>query len=156
MRSWCAGEFVTAVDFTETFIPGPCSFNCSSHPKEQGLALPHCGLSSGEPGQGAGPGPGVQITWSAPKYLWQLCTGGVVGCPLHGQTKIHCPTFRPLMLFSWCSCWLLHRQFISLGSSSNRSFLQKATAFVALPGKALCGCSTVCAGSESSVSKSPV
>lgn len=57
----------------------PCSSKCSSHPKEQGLALPHCGPSHGESGpvaaRGTGPGAVVQIALSAPHYLWQLCTG---------------------------------------------------------------------------------
>lgn len=43
-----AGEFVSAVDFTETCIPCPPSCNCSSHPKKYGLALPPRGLSCGE------------------------------------------------------------------------------------------------------------
>lgn len=105
MRSWCAGELT--LDFRETFIPGPCLSNCSFYPTEQDLALFHCGLHHAESGlvaaQGAGSGVGVQIQWSAPDYLWQLCTV-VVDCPLHMHTKIYCPAFLPLMLFSWRSC----------------------------------------------------
>lgn len=144
MRSWCAGEFVSALDFRETFIPGPCLSNCSFYPKEQDLALSHAeyGLAAT---QGAGTGVGVQIQWSAPDYLWQLCTV-LVDCPLHRHTKIHCSAFLPLMLFSWLSCYFCIK-FISLGSSSNWIFLQRTTAFVPLSGEALGVCSTVCASS---------
>lgn len=72
MRSWCAGEFILALDFRETFIPGPCLSNCSFYPKEQDLAISHCGMHHVESGlmavQGAGSGSGVQIQWSAPDY----------------------------------------------------------------------------------------
>lgn len=81
MRSWCAEEFVSVVDCRETLIPRPSSSNCSSHPKEQGLALPY-ELSHGESGLraawGAGLGAGVQIRKSPQDYLWQLYTGGMV------------------------------------------------------------------------------
>lgn len=145
MRSRCAGEFISALGFRETFIPGPCLCNCSFYPKEQDLAWSHCGLHHAESGLVAaqGSGSGVQIQWSAPDYLWQLCTV-VVGCPLYRHTKII------VLLFS-LSCFLVGIgvdfciKFISLGSSSIRSFLPKTTALVPLSGKALGVCSTVCA-----------
>lgn len=63
-----------------------------------------CTMQSGlVAAQGAGSGVGVQIQCSAPDYLWQLCIL-VVNCPLHTHTKIYCPSFLPLMLFSWHSC----------------------------------------------------
>lgn len=65
---------------------------------------------------------------------------------LYTDTLKSLSCFSPFMLFSWRSCWFLH-QIISLGSSSNRSFLQKTAAFVPLSGEALGVCSTVCASS---------